>query len=60
MTKSEMLDLMDESCWFHDLDIDSSYNEIKEEFDIMNDELSDDSDMFPNGRDYDAEDEDFL
>lgn len=55
-----MLDLMDESCWFHDLDIDSSYNEIKEEFDIMNDELSDDSDMFPNGRDYDAEDEDFL
>lgn len=36
-----------------------SEEEVKQEYDQMIDEY-DDSDMFPNGRDYDAEDEDGI
>ena len=64
MTKEEMLDEMDENCYLHMTDEDSDYEEVKEEYDKMirenEEEYSDDSDMFPNGRDYDAEDEDGI
>ena len=61
MTKEEMLEIMKRNNWsgVDDLDEDSSYEEVKEEYDEMVDEY-DDSDMFPNGRDYDAEDEDGI
>ena len=61
MTKEEMLEIMKKNNWSgaDELDEDSSYEEIKEEYDEMIDEY-DDSDMFPNGRDYDAEDEDGI
>lgn len=58
MKKKEMLDAMDKAGWGHDVDENSSYEEVKEEYDEMREEFSDDSDMYPNGRDYDAEDED--
>ena len=58
MSKEEMLREMDEVNWPHDLSEESSWDEIKEEYDNMIDECSDNSDLFPNGRDYDAEDED--
>ena len=56
----EMLEEMDESCWGHEIDENSSYEEVKEEYNEMIEEFSDDSDMFPNGRDYDVEDEDGI
>lgn len=58
MSKEEMLREMDEGIWSHDLSEENSWDEIKEEYDNMIDEYSDNSDLFPNGRDYDAEDED--
>lgn len=60
MTKQEMLAEMDENHCGHESDENSSYEEVKEEYDEMVDEFSDDSVMFPNGRDYDAEDEDGI
>ena len=60
MTKSEMLKEMDERNWSHGLTMEDSYKDIKDEFNEMQDELSCESDMFPNGRDYDAEDEDGI
>ena len=54
MSKEEM----DKGNWSHDLSEENSWDEIKEEYDNMIDEYSDNSDLFPNGRDYDAEDED--
>ena len=61
MIKEEMLEIMKKNNWSgaDELDEDSSYEEVKEEYDEMIDEY-DDSDMFPNGRDYDAEDEDGI
>ncbi|GAA0092102.1 hypothetical protein UT300009_21310 [Paraclostridium bifermentans] len=56
MKKSEMLEIMNENKWSHDLDEKSSYEDVKEEFEVMKDELLDDYVMYPNGRDYDAED----
>ena len=35
-----------------------TFDEVKEAYEGMRSELDDDSDMFPNGRDHDAEDED--
>lgn len=58
MSKEEMLREMDKGNWSHDLSEENSWDEIKEEYDNMIDEYSDNSDLFPNGRDYDAEDED--
>ena len=49
-----------ENHWGHESDETSSYEEVKEEYDEMVDEFSDDSVMFPNGRDYDAEDEEGI
>lgn len=46
--------------WENDLTENSSYDEVKEEYKEMRSELDDDSNMFPNGRDYDAEDEDGI
>lgn len=58
MTKHEMLEQMEANGWSHELKEKDSYKDIKEEYELMIDEFSDDSYMFPNGRDYDAEDED--
>ena len=60
MTKKDMLAKMDEAVWGTDLDENSSYEEIKKEYEEMLEDRSDNSDMFPNGRDYDAEDEDGI
>lgn len=60
MTKQEMLQEMDERAWRHEADKDSSYEDAKEEYDEMIEELSDDFTMFPNGRDYDSEDEEGI
>ena len=57
MKKSELIVAIHE--------IDSSRDELelkklsKEELEELYEDLTDDSDMYPNGRDYDAEDEDF-
>lgn len=58
MTKEDMLKELNEHNWPHELTDDSSWDEVKEEYDIMIDECTGDSSLFPNGRDYDAEDED--
>ena len=58
MSKEDMLEELDEHNWKHELTGDSSWEEVKEEYDIMIDECTGDSPLFPNGRDYDAEDED--
>lgn len=60
MTKQEMLQEMDERAWGHETDKDSSYEDVKEEYDEMIEEFSDDFTMFPNGRDYDSEDEEGI
>lgn len=58
MSKSEKIQYI--------LELDSSYTEedlkklSNKELDSMITDINDDSDMFPNGRDYDAEDEDFV
>lgn len=58
MSKSEKIQYI--------LECDSSYTEeylkklSNKELDSMITDINDDSDMFPNGRDYDAEDEDFV
>lgn len=58
MTKKEMLKELEKNMWSDELKEDSSYEEVKEAYEGMRSELDDDSDMFPNGRDHDAEDED--
>ena len=58
MTKKEMLAEMDGTIYGTDLDDNSLYEDIKEEYEEMLKEHPDNSDMFPNGRDFDAEDED--
>ena len=61
MTKAQMLEAIRENGWecFTDVDSKSSYDEVKEAYDVMMDELSSDSDMFPNGHDDGEEYEDF-
>lgn len=54
----EMLDEMEGKSFGYLKDEKPSYKEVEEDYEEMEDELSDDSDMFPNGRDYEAEDED--
>lgn len=60
MTKLQMLQEMYKHCWGHDTDEQSTYSEVKEDYDEMVDELSDDFPLFPNPRDTDAEDEDGI
>lgn len=56
-TKEQYLEEMKDMGWTASVDLNSSYEEIKDEFDTASDEMSDDYSMFPNGRDYDAENE---
>lgn len=58
MSKEDMLEAMNENKWEHELTKDSSWKEVKKEYDNMIDEYGDDSSLFPDGRDYEAEDED--
>ena len=60
MTKLQMLQEMDKHNWTHDTDEWSTYSEIKEDYDEMVEEISDDFLFFPNPRDTDAEDEDGI
>ncbi len=60
MTKQQMLHEMDKSGWSHETDEKSTYEEIKDDYDEMLDELSGESVWFPNPRDTDAEDEDSI
>lgn len=53
-----MIEEMDEYGWAHGLDKDSTDEEVEETYQYFKDEVCDTSDLFPNGRDYDAEDED--
>lgn len=60
MTKLQMLQEMDKHNWGHDTNEKSTYSEIKEDYDEMVEEILDDSLLFPNPRDTDAEDEDGI
>lgn len=61
MTKKEMFNMMQDTGFEEDLTEDSSYEDIKKAFQEMLKERRDECDaMYPNGRDYDAEDEDGL
>lgn len=56
MSKEEMLSEMLERRWDHDLDEDSSYEDVLEEYQTMIEEYeSAEEAMYPNGRDYDSE-----
>ena len=57
-SKLVMLSEMKDYEWPVSCTIDDDYDTVKEEYEIFLDEISSDSDLFPNGRDYDAEDED--
>lgn len=57
MTKDEMLKRIKEEGWMCDVDKNSRYADVKEEYETIVKEIEDDSDLFPNGRDHDAEDE---
>lgn len=60
MTKLQMLQEMEKHNWGHDTNEKSTYSEIKEDYDEMVEEISDDFLLFPNPRDTDAEDEDGI
>ena len=54
--KRMMLEEMEHNNWETGVDVNSSYEEVKEAFYEMKDEYESAEDaMFPNGRDYDAE-----
>ncbi|SCY46442.1 hypothetical protein SAMN02910370_02685 [Lachnospiraceae bacterium XPB1003] len=57
-SKNEMINDMKIHGWDPGVNEKDSYEDVKDEYDAFIDETSDDSDLFPNGRDYDAEDED--
>lgn len=55
--KKFMLEEMKNNCWETDRDENSSYEEIAEAYKEMKEEFEAIEDaMYPNGRDYDAED----
>ena len=58
MSKRSMIQEMQDCDWPVSCSEEDSYEIVKEEYEIFLDEYNDDSDMFPNGRDEDAEDED--
>lgn len=61
MTKQEMLNEMDRHCYDPLLEDDATYEEVKEAYEQMLDEFDAAyDDMYPNGRDEDAIDEDGL
>ena len=54
--KRLMLEKMKENLWETDTNEESSYEDVKEDFDDMIRELEAiEDDLYPNGRDYDAE-----
>lgn len=54
--KRLMLEKMRENCWETETNEDSSYEDVKADFDEMIEEFEAvENDMYPNGRDYDAE-----
>lgn len=54
--KRVMLRIIKDNCWDMDINENSSYDEVKEIYDEMTEEFDAvENDMFPNGRDYDAE-----
>lgn len=58
MSKRDMITIMKENGWHPTSSEKDFYDDVKNEFDLYLDETSSDSDMFPNGRDWDAENED--
>lgn len=57
--KRLMLEAMKEHGWATEINENSSYDDVKEEFDVMLNEIdATEQDMYPNGRDYDAENPD--
>lgn len=57
MRKAEKIERLLELChWFTEAELKKKK---VEELDELLDEFTDDSDLYPNGRDYDAEDEDW-
>ncbi len=59
-SKKDMLEEMIECGWNPSFDENDSWEDVKSEYEVFLDETSGDSSMFPNGRDYDAEDEDGI
>ena len=57
MTKAELIDLLVSDYWQDESELKKM---TKAELEDLFDDLTDHSDMFPNGRDYDAEDEDGI
>ena len=55
-----MIEEMDEYGWAHGLDKDSAGEEVEETYQYFKDEVCETSDTYPNGRDYEAEDEDGM
>ncbi|MBQ7568666.1 hypothetical protein IJT17_07680 [bacterium] len=55
MTKKELIELL---VSYYDCDEDELKEYSRADLQQLWDDYNDDSDMFPNGRDYDAEDED--
>lgn len=54
-SKKEMIQIMKDNFWHPSTDEKSKWGEVKEEYDTFLDEISSDIDMYPNGRDLDAE-----
>lgn len=55
--KQSMLKEMEENCWDAELDENATYEEVHEAYEEMLEEYESAEDMmYPNGRDYDAED----
>jgi len=58
MTRSDMLKEMEDKGFPMDDSEEADDDDVKAAYDEMMEELEDTSDTFPNGRDFDAEDED--
>lgn len=57
-SKKDMINEMQEFGWSASVTEKDSYEDVKSEYEIFKEEYNDDSILFPNGRDFDAEDED--
>ncbi len=57
MRKAELIDLLVSDYWQDESELKKM---TKAELEELLDDLTDESDMFPNGRDYDAENEDGI
>lgn len=54
-SKKEMIQEMKDMGWHPSVDENSSYEDVKDEWETAHDELSCDCDTHPNGRDFDSE-----